>query len=96
MNYFAWALSQMTDRPVIDETGLKGEYDFDLAYTHEPPDLPQGNAALGRIPNDQAAIDASGPTLFEALEKQLGLKLEAKKAPVDILVIDHAEKPSEN
>jgi len=91
MDYFAWRLSQMLDRPVLDRTGLKGGYDFDLSWT---PDLPPGFPEGGQI-NGQA-VDTSGPTIFAALEKQLGLKLEPQKGPVDILVIDHAEKPGDN
>ena len=94
--------------PVLDATGLEGGYDFTLSFsavglTQRPP----GGAAIGAGPAGPppAAIDAgavaSDPsgavTLFEAIEKQLGLKLEAKKRPVAILVIDHVEqKPTEN
>jgi uncharacterized protein (TIGR03435 family) len=93
MDYFAWRLSLMLDRPVIDRTELKGGYDFDLAFTPEPP--AGGPAAPeGTLRND-AALDMSGPTIFDAV-RQLGLKLERQKGPVDIMVIDHAEKPSEN
>ncbi len=91
MDYFAWHLSLILDRPVLDRTGLKGGYDFDLSWT---PDLPPGFAEGGLI-NGQP-VDTSGPTIFAALEKQLGLKLEPQKGPVEILVIDHAEKPVEN
>ena len=79
------------DRPVVDKTNLKGGYDFDLAFTREPPpNLPEG-AKLNGEP-----LDTSGPTIFQALRQQLGLKLERQKGPVDILAIDHAEKPAEN
>jgi uncharacterized protein (TIGR03435 family) len=91
MDYFAWRLSLMLDRPVLDRTGLKGGYDFDLSWT---PDLPPGFPEGGLI-NGQA-VDTSGPTIFAALEKQLGLKLEAQRGPFEILVIDHAEKPAGN
>jgi uncharacterized protein (TIGR03435 family) len=87
MDYFAWRISQMVDRPVVDQTSLKGGYDFDLAFTRElPPGIPE-NANINGSP-----IDTSGPTLFEALRQQLGLKLERQKGPVEILVIDHVEK----
>lgn len=91
MDYFAWRLGHVLDRPVIDLTKLKGGFDFDLAYTAElPPGLPEGALLNG------APIDTSGPSIFEALQKQLGLKLERQRGPVEIIVIDHAEKAVEN
>jgi uncharacterized protein (TIGR03435 family) len=91
MDYFAFRLSQVLDRPVINQTKLPGSFDFDLAYTREPPPGIPENALLNGQP-----LDTSGPTIFDALRRQLGLKLEATKGPVQILVIDHAERPSEN
>jgi bla regulator protein BlaR1 len=77
--YSAVSLGRMAaDRPVIDQTGLTGFYDFTLEWT---PDTAQPEAT------------ASGPSIFTALEEQLGLKLQPEKAPLDILVIDHAERP---
>jgi uncharacterized protein (TIGR03435 family) len=91
MDYFAWRLGMLVDRPVIDQTKLKGGYDFTLAYTRElPPGIREGALING------APIDTSGPNLFGALREQLGLKLEPQKGPVDVLVIDRAEKPVEN
>jgi uncharacterized protein (TIGR03435 family) len=89
MNYFCWSLSGFLDRPVIDRTGLDKYYDFQLHFT---PELPPG------VTKDQLppGTDLDGPTMFTALKEQLGLKLEALKGPVDIYVIDHAEKPAEN
>jgi uncharacterized protein (TIGR03435 family) len=91
--------------PVLDATGLEGGYDFTLSFsavglTQRPAGQANGPVAPGAPPVDVAAA-ASDPTgavtLFEAIEKQLGLKLEAKKRPVPVLVIDHAEqKPTEN
>lgn len=75
-------LSSVMGRPVIDKTGLNGKYDFVLEWT---PDM----AATG----DSAPV---GPTIFTALQEQLGLRLEAQKGPVETIVIDRAEKPSEN
>ena len=82
MDYLTWLLSVHLDRPVIDRTGLKGTYDFTLSFT---PELSAG------LPDP--AADSSDPGLFEALQKQLGLKLEAQRGLVPILVIDHVEKP---
>jgi uncharacterized protein (TIGR03435 family) len=76
-------LTGASGRPVADETGLKGSYDFDLKYT---PDQ-QGGAAPS---------DPPFPDLFTALREQLGLRLESQKGPVDFLIIDHAERPSDN
>jgi uncharacterized protein (TIGR03435 family) len=74
MDFFAWRLSQNLDRPLVDETQLTGGYDFDLAFTKElPPDLPP-DATFNGMP-----IDRSGPTIFDAVRQQLGLKLESRK-----------------
>jgi uncharacterized protein (TIGR03435 family) len=89
MNFFSWRLSQMMDRPVIDGTGLEGGYDFKLAFTNDPP----FRGAAGKAPEP---VDASGPNIFEALRDQLGLRLEAQRGPVEILVIDHVERPTAN
>jgi uncharacterized protein (TIGR03435 family) len=76
------------DRPVIDQTGLAGRYDFDLAWT---PDETQfgGQAPRGRD-------EPNKPDLFAAMQEQLGLRLQATKGLVEALVIDQAERPSEN
>ncbi len=91
MELFAFRLAAVMDRPVVDQTALKGEYDFTLSYTMDlPPNLPP-NALLNGQP-----IDTSGPTIFQAIRQQLGLRLEPRKGPVQVMVIDHVEKPSEN
>jgi uncharacterized protein (TIGR03435 family) len=78
----------LTGRPVIDSTGLKGKYDFTLTFSTESVE-----GARGTVPSD----DDLGLTVFAALEKQLGLKLEPRKITIDAFVIDHAEKtPIEN
>jgi bla regulator protein BlaR1 len=78
---------EMADRVVIDATGLKGRYDLELTWT---PDNGQPNLLNG------APQENTGPSIFTALQEQLGLKLEPQKAPVETLVIDHIERPSEN
>ncbi len=86
--------------PVLDATGLEGGYDFTLSFSAVGLTRSQTGGNPGAAPADVAAA-ASDPngavTLFEAVEKQLGLKLEATKRPVPVFVIDHAEqKPTEN
>ena len=73
-------------RPVVDKTGLTGQYDFTLRWTPFDP----GSAAAPTDPGDQ------WPSLFTALEEQLGLKLTPAKEQIEVIVIDSAEKPSEN
>jgi uncharacterized protein (TIGR03435 family) len=90
------ALSRQTElggRGVLDQTGLKGAYDFTLQWTPENPG-PAVNAAQG--PSSEPQPDPNGPSLFTALEEQLGLRLESQTGPVDVLVIDHVEEPSPN
>ena len=82
-------LSQFTQRIVIDRTGLKGSFDIDLTFT--PERMPQGPPPPGAPP---LTIDPNGPSLFTALQEQLGLKLESDRAPVEVLVIDHVERPT--
>jgi uncharacterized protein (TIGR03435 family) len=99
-------LGNQLGRPVVDATDLKGNYDFTLDFAPDgmngpmgmmPPPPPQhegGPAAGGPM---AAAPDNAGPTIFTALQEQLGLKLEQRKGPVDLLVIDRLEKvPTEN
>jgi uncharacterized protein (TIGR03435 family) len=76
------------DRPVVDQTGLTGRFDFSLDWAQEP-NRPPG-------PNGDPPPDLPGPTFLEAFREQLGLKLESTKAPLQILVIDHVERPTEN
>lgn len=75
-------LAPRLDRPVIDRTNLTGRFDFKLEWAPEQ----SGNAPA----------DISAPSLFTALQEQLGLKLEAQRAPVEVVVIESAERPSEN
>ena len=119
MVFLAQQLSSNMGSMVVDKTGLKGNYIFDLHWTPEwsedhqlenggepnrtltttrasSPD--QGQAA--KLQAEQAArthpIDPNAPTLFVALQQQLGLKLEPQTEPVQVLVIDHVELPSQN
>jgi uncharacterized protein (TIGR03435 family) len=69
-------------RPVLDRTALSGLYDIRLQFVDESPDAPLS--------------DSTGPSVFAALQEQLGLKLESTKGPVEFLVIDHVERPAAN
>lgn len=69
------------DRIVVDRTGLTGNYDFTLIWA----------SGLGAARNDADAV-----TIFTALQQQLGLRLEPQRTPIEVLVVDHIEKPSEN
>jgi uncharacterized protein (TIGR03435 family) len=84
--------SAVLDRPVVDKTGLPGRYDFTLTWT---PDDSQFRSFGVRMPPPSADANAP-PVLFTAIQEQLGLKLESTNAPVEVLVIDRVERPSEN
>ena len=73
MSDLAFCMTYGFGRPVVDETGIKGIYDFTVEYSPE-----------------------EGPSIFTALQDQLGLRLETRRGPVETLVIDHAERPNEN
>lgn len=80
------------DRPVVDQTGLAGRYDFTLKWT---PDDSQFGGMGAKVPPSTDG-GAAAPSLYTAIQEQIGLKLDATKAPADVLVIDHVEKPSDN
>jgi uncharacterized protein (TIGR03435 family) len=86
-------LSLSVGRKVIDKTGMTGKYTITLKYT--PDENRRSMVPPGASP-PPAPADTSGPSLFTALQEQLGLKLESQKGPVEIFVIDRADKPSEN
>ena len=91
MALFVRMLSQRMDRAIIDKTNLSGRYDIQLKWT---PGL--GESALDPAGYPLPSGDSAGPSIFTAIQEQLGLKLESARGLVEILVIDHAEKPSEN
>ncbi|MGC1872630.1 MAG: TIGR03435 family protein [Acidobacteriaceae bacterium] len=80
------------DRPVVNQTGIKNRWNFVLKWT---PDESQFGGMGMKVPPPSNAADAP-PPLFTAIQEQIGLKLEARKAPVGVIVIDHVEKPSAN
>jgi uncharacterized protein (TIGR03435 family) len=80
MTYVALTLGVITRRPVVDRTDLKGEFIFDLEYA--PEEAPPG--------------ESPAPSVFTAVQEQLGLKLEPARVPADLIVIDRAERPSED
>jgi len=92
------SLSRRLGRTVIDKTGLTGNYDFTLHWTPDESQGPMLKGADGgpQGANNAAQPDSSGPSIFTALQEQLGLKLESQKSLVEIIVIDQVEKPSEN
>ncbi len=93
---FIQALSQQLGRTVIDKTELKGLYDIKLQWT---PEIGQGGGPFGPGPGGPEPPpppDPSGASIFTAVQEQLGLKLESTKGPVDVLVIDSVQKPTEN
>jgi uncharacterized protein (TIGR03435 family) len=81
-------LSTELGRVVIDKTGIEGKYDLALTWSPE-----KNSAAMANASNEGSP---RGPSIFTALQEQLGLKLESKKGPLEALVIDHIEQPSEN
>jgi uncharacterized protein (TIGR03435 family) len=80
------------DKPVVDQTGLSEKYDFILKFTPDPGQM----TGLGGAPPPAADSLDAPPDIFTAFQQQLGLKLENTRAPVDVIVIDRLEKPSEN
>jgi uncharacterized protein (TIGR03435 family) len=88
---FANVLSGSAGRRVIDRTGLTGSFDIELTFDPAPAAKAPPGAPVGPAPTDDAK-----PSIFTALQEQLGLKLEATRGPVDVLVIDQAERPTPN
>jgi uncharacterized protein (TIGR03435 family) len=99
LDFLAQMLSQQVGRPVIDKTDLKGAYEFTLEWTPDPAQsLEPGFSGPGEPPrpDSPAPAEVNGTSVFVAIQEQLGLKLESQKAPVEIIVIESVEKPSEN
>jgi uncharacterized protein (TIGR03435 family) len=88
MGQLALNLSPRVDRIVLDRTGLTGTFDLDLAWTPV--------ASADAASNGTSPLADMGASLFTAMQEQLGLRLESTKGPVDVLVIDHVERPTED
>ena len=92
MAEFARTLSLVTSRTVIDRTGFGGFFDVQMTFL---PD--ESTPAMPPPPPDvAAALESKTPSILSALQEQLGLKLESTRGPVEVIVIDHAERPSGN
>lgn len=88
-------LSSQLGHPVVDKTGLAGKYNFKLEWSPSPEE----NGAPGdpsKMTDTVISADPSGPSIFTALQEQLGLKLESQKGPIETIVIDRVEKPTQN
>jgi len=97
MAQFADALSRLTmtgggslNRLIVDRTGLEGQYNLTLQFT------PENTPPAGAAPRGFQPVDPNGPSIFTALQEQLGLKLDSQRAAVNVLVVDRAERPTEN
>jgi uncharacterized protein (TIGR03435 family) len=88
MDRFIGMIVPQVGRPIIDKTNLTGTYDVDLKFAPQTAAAP--TATFDTTP------EPGGPSIFTALTEQLGLRLESSKGPIDVLVIDSVQKPSEN
>ena len=94
LNELISLLSATVQRNVVDRTGLSGNFDIHLKWTPDQlPPRPSGMPADQRIRVNGMEIDPNGPSIFTAVQEQLGLKLDAQRGPVDVLVIDRVERP---
>jgi uncharacterized protein (TIGR03435 family) len=92
MPRFADSLAGYIDRPILDNTQLRGEYDIKLEWAQDHP----GESSPSMLESLRQEVGLTGPSLFAAVQEQLGLKLQPTKGPVEILVVDGAEKASAN
>jgi uncharacterized protein (TIGR03435 family) len=92
----AHVLSGQLGRNVADKTGLTGSYDYTLQWTPEDAPPPAPGGADGGPARNENSSDAVGPSIFTAVQEQLGLKLESTKGMADVIVIDHIDLPTEN
>ena len=93
LGFAAGLLSLILDRPVVDTTGIAGPFEIHLVFSPEESPAMRPSAADGGTPSGPAS---DAPGIFQAAQEQLGLKLLPSKGPVEVLVIDHVERPSGN
>ena len=94
--FASWMQSGVMDKPVVDQTGLTASYDFNLKWTPDDSQFAQFRGTNGPLPPPAGDNPDAPPSLYTALQEQLGLKFTATKAMDDVIVIDHIEKPSPN
>jgi uncharacterized protein (TIGR03435 family) len=94
--FASWMQSGVMDKPVVDQTGLTARYDFNLKWTPDDSQFAQFRGTNGPIQPPAGDNPDAPPSLYTALQEQLGLKFTSTKAMDDVIVIDHVEKPSSN
>jgi uncharacterized protein (TIGR03435 family) len=94
-DFATWMQAGVTDRPVVDKTELSDRYDFQLDWTPDESQFAQFRGVGRVVPPPTNDLNAL-PSLYAAMQEQLGLKLNSTKNPVEVMVIDHVEKPSPN
>jgi uncharacterized protein (TIGR03435 family) len=95
MEQLASSLSQYTGRMVLDLTGMSGNFDYELRFAHEPSLRGRGPGGGLPEPEPVRAAEPGAVPIFAAVREQLGLKLNSQLAPIDVVVIDSADRPSE-
>ena len=95
-DFATWMQSSVMDKPVVDQTGLTARYDFNLKWTPDDSQFAQFRGAVAPQPPAAGDNPNAPPSLYTAMQEQLGLKFSATKAMDDVIVIDHVEKPSAN
>lgn len=90
----AWSLAGPLRRSVIDQTGLRGTFDVHLRWARDPQPPTSGLQGEAGLP--ELSPETAAPSLFDAVETQLGLKLEPGRGPVEYLIVDHVQKPGDN
>ena len=99
LSQLATSLSNFVQRVVVDRTGMAGNFDLDLKYTLDQTTManalgPLKAAAIAGGPSTDVPAGSDAPGLFTALQEQLGLKLESARGAVDVLVVEHVDKPT--
>lgn len=95
-DFVVWFQKNDTDKPLLDHTSLTGRYDFTLVWSPGASEFPQFRRTGGFTTTSDSPESVKLPSLSKAFEEQLGLRFESTRAPVDIMVVDHADRPSAN